>query len=116
MHDPANLNLSLVANLITNQTLTQDMPVTFTARTGENGFGDDSPGSNDGPCQVCHTATAYHLYDANGACHYCSDACTDCHNHENGFQVVENICLQCHVTEDPCPTYTATFELWETIH
>ena len=95
IHDPANVNLSLVRDLVHNQTLGTDLAVVFTARTGPDGFGDSGP-VDDGICQVCHSATSYHLYDGSGAGHYNGADCTQCHTHDAGFQPTGGACDACH--------------------
>ncbi|MBN2563579.1 MAG: hypothetical protein JXQ75_21885 [Phycisphaerae bacterium] len=94
-HDPDNENLSLVASSVYNKTLDEDKPVVFTARTGPDGFGDAGP-VDDGICQVCHTATTYHLYDGSGAGHYNGQDCTACHTHADGFMPSGGACDACH--------------------
>ncbi len=97
-HDPNNGNLSLVLSQVHNQTLNQDFPVVFTARTGPGSF-DDGVGANDGICQVCHTDTPYHTYNGNGTAHHDGADCTTCHPHGNGFIPVGGTsCVGCHST------------------
>jgi predicted CXXCH cytochrome family protein len=99
VHDPANVNLSLVGSVVHNQTLNSDHPVVFTARTGANSFDDGDPTVNDGICQVCHTATTYHLQDGSGAPHNDGANCTQCHPHDSGFMPVGgSSCIACHST------------------
>lgn len=95
-HAPASSNLSLIATSITNQTIGADKPVVFTARTGANSFNDGDPSVNDGICQVCHTATNYHLYDGTGISHNDATSCTACHPHEAGFMPTGGDCTTCH--------------------
>jgi DNA-binding beta-propeller fold protein YncE len=95
-HDPNSQNLSLVARTVRNQTLGQDKPVVFTARSGPNSFDDGDPAVNDGICQVCHTATAYHQHDGSGAAHNDGTTCTDCHPHNAGFMATGGSCTDCH--------------------
>ncbi|RME36737.1 MAG: hypothetical protein D6788_10950, partial [Planctomycetota bacterium] len=97
VHDPSNGNLSLVADTIFNRTLGVDKPVVFTARSGPNSFDDGDPSANDGICQVCHTATAYHRHDGTGVPHNDGVDCTSCHPHSNGFIPVGGAsCIGCH--------------------
>lgn len=91
IHDPDNENMSLVATLVYNETLGVYKPVVLTARTGPNGFGEAGP-VNDGICQVCHTATKYHLHDGSGAGHYNGKDCITCHTHEKGFMPTGRVC------------------------
>jgi len=95
IHDPTNVNLTLVSDLVYNQTLDQDFPVVLTERTGPNGFG-DAGAQNDGICQVCHTSTTYHLYDGSGAGHYSGADCITCHPHDSGFRPSGGACDACH--------------------
>jgi hypothetical protein len=83
--DPSNTNLSLVNDVIHNQTLDNYLPVVFESRTGPNSFSDGDPLRNDGICQVCHTATAYHLYDGTATPHNDGTNCTICRQHLDGF-------------------------------
>ncbi len=93
MHDSDNVNFSLVSTSVYNVTLGVDKPVVLTSRTGPFGFGDAGP-ADDGICQVCHTATAYHTHDGSGAGHYNGLDCTDCHSHDSGFMPSD--CDACH--------------------
>ncbi|MFQ5491729.1 MAG: hypothetical protein ACE5GE_13505, partial [Phycisphaerae bacterium] len=96
LHDPSNTNWSLVSESIMNQTLGQQQPVVFTARTGANSFS-DGIGADDGVCQVCHTSTTYHLYDGGGASHNPGADCTACHSHDSGFiPSGSSSCVGCH--------------------
>ncbi len=98
LHEPAGTNLSLVASTVRNETLGQDKPVVFTARTGTGSF-DDGAGADDGICQVCHTATAYHLHDGTGTTHNDGTDCTACHTHAAGFiPSGETSCTGCHAS------------------
>ena len=102
LHDPANANLSLVSDVVHNETLSVDKPVIFTSRTGANSFDDGDPAANDGICQACHTATAYHLHDAAGAPHNNGMNCTVCHPHSSGFTPVDGAsCIKCHTSGVP---------------
>jgi hypothetical protein len=51
-------------------------------------------------CEVCHTATAYHRYDATtntgGQTHNNGTICNGCHPHSTGFKVDMSNCLGCH--------------------
>ena len=96
IHDPDNENLSLVAASVYNQTLGEDKPVIFTARTGPNSFNDGDPAQNDGVCQVCHTQTNYHLHDGSGFTHQDGQDCTICHPHGAGFMPTGGSCIDCH--------------------
>ncbi|MFQ5591567.1 MAG: cytochrome c3 family protein, partial [Phycisphaerae bacterium] len=96
VHDPANGNLSLVNDVVRNETLGVDRPVVFTSRTGANSFDDGDPAVNDGICQVCHTATAHHLYDGTSAPHNDGADCTACHPHQSGFLPTNASCQDCH--------------------
>jgi DNA-binding beta-propeller fold protein YncE len=96
IHDPDNVNLSLIATSVYNQTLGEDRPVVFTARTGPNSFNDGDPAQDDGICQVCHTATNYHLYDGSGFAHHEGENCTICHPHGAGFMPTGGSCVDCH--------------------
>lgn len=99
LHDPANANLALVRDVVRNQTLAQNKLVVFTARTGPNSFDDGDPTTNDGVCQVCHTATVYHLNDGAGVPHNDGTDCTSCHSHPDGFIPVGGTsCIGCHDT------------------
>ncbi|MCO6436047.1 MAG: SMP-30/gluconolactonase/LRE family protein [Phycisphaerae bacterium] len=95
-HDSSSYNLSLIATSVENRTLDMMMPVVFTARTGPGSFDDGNPASNDGICQVCHTATAYHRYDGSSAGHHGGSDCTACHPHEDGFLATGGACDACH--------------------
>ena len=95
-HDPSSENLTLVGRTVYNQTLGQDKSVVFTARSGPNSFDDGDQAANDGICQVCHTATAYHKHDGSGAPHNDGTTCTDCHPHNAGFMPTGGSCTSCH--------------------
>ncbi len=95
-HDPTDRNLSLIDGAVHNQTLGVDKTVVFTATTGPNSFDDGDPAANDGICQVCHTATTYHMHDGTGAPHNDGVDCTSCHPHENGFMAAGGDCTGCH--------------------
>ncbi len=98
IHDPANLNLALVANAVHNQTLDVDQTVLFTARTGSGSFSDGA-GANDGICQVCHTTTSHHRHDGGGTAHNEGADCTGCHLHSAGFTLAGGtFCTGCHDT------------------
>jgi len=96
MHNPDSSNLALVSTSVFNQTLGLDKPVVFTARTGPNSFDDGNPAANDGICQVCHTATTYHLNNGAGIPHNNGDTCTSCHPHQAGFMPTGGDCISCH--------------------
>jgi len=95
-HDPTARNLSLISGTVYNRTLGVDKTVVFTATTGPNSFDDGDPAANDGICQVCHTATTYHLQDGTGVSHNDGVDCTSCHPHENGFMASGGSCTGCH--------------------
>ncbi len=99
VHDPDNVNLSLVATSVHNQTTGLDAPVVFLAREGPNSFDDGDPTANDGICQVCHTATTYHLASGLGIPHNDGLACTDCHPHSAGFMPTGGDCTSCHAAQ-----------------
>ncbi|MDX9709778.1 MAG: cytochrome c3 family protein, partial [Trichloromonas sp.] len=69
------------------------------ARDGTSHFGDDSGGrtASNRICEVCHSATAYHRYDAGtnpgGTTHYNGRDCMECHAHNNAFKAN---CTGCH--------------------
>ena len=69
------------------------------ARDGTSHFGDDSGGrtTSNRICEVCHSATAYHRYDATtnpgGTTHYNGRDCMECHAHNNAFKAN---CTSCH--------------------
>ncbi len=99
MHNPADVNLSLINTVVHSQTLGLDLPVSFTSRTGLGSLDDGDPAANNGLCQVCHTATAHHLYDGSAAPHNDAMNCTQCHSHASGFAplgVAELSCMDCH--------------------
>ncbi|UCC28730.1 MAG: hypothetical protein JSU86_11070, partial [Phycisphaerales bacterium] len=96
MHGSTSENLALMATSVENQTLTLEKPVVFTAQSGSNSFNDGDPAANDGICQVCHTATSYHLHDGSGAPHNDGTTCTMCHPHAGGFMPVAGACDSCH--------------------
>ena len=96
LHDPLNLNLSLVTDVVHSQTLDTDKSIVFTARTGPHSFSNGA-GATDGVCQVCHTETTYHLHDGTGAPHHDGEDCTDCHSHGEGFMPAGGgSCVACH--------------------
>jgi len=98
MHDPANANRALVANVIRNQTLNTDKSVVFTARSGAGSFS-DGVGAHDGVCHVCHTATRHHQQNGSGTAHHEGGDCTTCHAHASGFIPAGGTsCIGCHVT------------------
>jgi hypothetical protein len=101
MHDPASENLTLVSRSVYNRTLEIDAPVVFTAQSGPGSFDDGDPTANDGICQVCHTATAYHLHDGTGTAHYNGTDCTRCHPHSNGFIPVGGVSRHHSLYEQP---------------
>ncbi|MFH1747895.1 MAG: cytochrome c3 family protein [Planctomycetota bacterium] len=97
VHEPNNVNLSLVTDVIYNRTLAVDKPVVFTARTGPGSFS-DGVGANDGVCQVCHTDTRHHRHDGTGIPHHAGSDCAACHDHESGFIPTGGTsCIACHV-------------------
>lgn len=96
IHDPNNQNRSLVSDLVYNRMLDVEKPVVFTARSGANSFDDGEPASNDGVCQVCHTATHYHTHDGSATPHNDASTCTVCHPHKAGFQPIGGTCVGCH--------------------
>jgi len=95
VHDPGNANMSLVSATVHNETLDVDKTVVLTDRTGPNSFGDSGP-VDDGICQVCHTATTYHMHDGSGAGHHNGMDCIGCHPHEAGFMPTGGDCTSCH--------------------
>ncbi|MCP4251157.1 MAG: hypothetical protein GY778_29315 [bacterium] len=95
-HDPDDHNLSLVRASVDSRTLGVDKAVVFTARTGPNSFDDGDPAANDGICQICHTATDYHMHDGTGVPHNDGTDCTSCHPHDAGFMPVGGSCTGCH--------------------
>ena len=102
LHDPANTNLSLVSDVVRNETLGEDKPVIFTSRTGARSFDDGDPAQDAGICQVCHTATTYHLHDGTGTPHNNGMNCTVCHPHPSGFTPVDGAsCIKCHTSGVP---------------
>ncbi len=96
IHDPANVNLSLVADVVYNRTLEMDKPVIFLSRTGRYSFADSDPEAIDGICQVCHTDTRYHQEDGSGLPHHGGADCTVCHPHAVGFLPAGGGCIDCH--------------------
>lgn len=89
----AGANLAMVpAQLETPNSGTRS--VVFTAYTGTNSFG-DGDSTYDGVCQVCHTATTYHLNTSLGAAHDVGTDCRACHTHSGGFQGAGS-CVSCH--------------------
>jgi hypothetical protein len=64
--------------------------VKFLGSTGINSFA-DGDGTNDGICEVCHTATKYYRRDGSGFANHSGGAnqsgknCTSCHSHNTGF-------------------------------
>ena len=56
--------------------------------------------SSTNPCEVCHTQTKYHRYDATtntgGTTHKNGTVCNGCHPHSAGFAVVMTNCIGCH--------------------
>jgi len=101
LHDPTNANLSLVRDVVHNDSLGVGKPVIFTARSGAGSF-NDGKGADDGICQVCHTNTAYHKYDGTGSPHNNGMNCTVCHPHADGFTTVDGpFCIKCHSSGVP---------------
>jgi len=99
VHEAESQNQSLIAKNIYNPVLQTEMPVVFTARQGVGSFDDGNAAVNDGVCQVCHTATRYHLKDGTGVPHNDAMDCTECHAHTAGFAppgADELSCLECH--------------------
>lgn len=99
MHNPSDVNLSLIQSFVYSRTLGVDKSVSFTSRTGLGSLEDGDPAANNGLCQVCHTATAHHLYDGSAAPHNDATDCTQCHSHASGFAplgVADLSCLDCH--------------------
>jgi predicted CxxxxCH...CXXCH cytochrome family protein len=110
-------NVFLVKNRITPpsvQTYQQATNVAFSTTTGDTGTAtvavglkSFTNGSNDGPCQVCHTRTsnpsnttvARWRRTGNSDTHYTkagaggTQACINCHSHQNGFAAS---CSACH--------------------
>jgi hypothetical protein len=54
--------------------------VVYLNPTGQNSLADGDE-IYDGPCEVCHTETAYHLNEGGGTSHFDGQACTVCHDH-----------------------------------
>lgn len=97
LHDPANTNLALLSPSIRNQTVGIDKPVEFSALTGPGSFSAADVAARDGICQVCHTATQFHLHDGTGASHLEGENCTTCHAHDAGFVPdASTSCSICH--------------------
>ncbi|UCH80863.1 MAG: cytochrome c3 family protein, partial [Nitrospiraceae bacterium] len=83
--------------------------VVFTAYTGTNSFA-DGDATNDGICEVCHTATNYHRNDGSEPVqsHNNGMDCRNCHNHLDGMTpnviapaphdvISTTDCTYCHV-------------------
>lgn len=96
LHNPHSGNLALMATAVNNRTLGINKGVVFTAETGAGSFNDGDPAANDGICQVCHTATAYHRHDGTGVSHHPGERCVDCHPHGAGFLPTGGDCTACH--------------------
>ncbi len=70
--------------------------VVFLAAQGTHSFA-DGDSLYDGVCEVCHTATSYHLNGAGGNhLHYAGVACTGCHTHYDEFRPSGGSCDACH--------------------
>ncbi len=96
LHDRNNTNLSLIRTQVRSASFGQDRNVVFQTKTGAGSFS-DGVGDNDGICQVCHTATSYHLQDGGGVAHNTGADCTGCHKHEAGFvPSTATSCIDCH--------------------
>jgi len=87
-------NFALIPKIRTTPN-TGDMLVEFTARTGTSSFA-DGDAMYDGVCEVCHTATSEHRYDGSVGGHQAGSDCTQCHDHDGGFQGAGGGCAGCH--------------------
>ncbi len=74
-----------------------DSMVRFFDASGTNSFADGA-GQQDGPCEVCHQETTYHLNDGKGSSHNEGADCMRCHAHNNGFVHGGSGtgCIECH--------------------
>lgn len=66
---------------------------------GDSEFGDDSNThtTSTRPCEICHSITRFHRYNATGQAefiHYNKADCTTCHKHGRGFKPIG--CDGCH--------------------
>jgi hypothetical protein len=97
IHDVDNENLALIAREVNGT------PVSFVeddVACGEQGNFIHSicdPPSYDGICEVCHTATNYHVNVPGGDHAHARDTrCTACHPHSSGFLPSSESCSSCH--------------------
>ena len=94
VHDLDSTNIALIASEVNGEAMS------FTELFG--GYRDyvhltSSPGDYDGICEVCHTTTSYHRNNASGDhSHNIGQACTYCHEHDNGFMPTGEGCTDCH--------------------
>ena len=74
---PPNLNW-VKTEILTPNSGSRD--VVYFNPTGQNSLADGDE-TYDGPCEVCHTQTAYHMNDGTGGSHFDGQVCTACHPH-----------------------------------
>jgi len=92
-------NLKLVQTSL--RTRGRLVPILFDSEAGAapGGFTNpDAPGT--GLCEVCHRKTSFYRSNGSGEPHFTA-TCTDCHDHELGFQPVvsDQNCPLCHEAE-----------------
>ncbi|MBI5739601.1 MAG: CxxxxCH/CxxCH domain-containing protein, partial [Nitrospirae bacterium] len=104
-HDTTNIYL-IKQNIAAQSGTLPGSIVDFRYLTGIQGsapyaLGDDSDNhsSSTRVCEVCHTITSYHRYNASGQAdknHNNATDCTLCHSHRTGFVPSLSSCTACH--------------------
>lgn len=87
--DPASGNLRWVPNAIEYPAGDIHEPIAFTVFSWDETWGpipdgtlaDGDDTKLDGPCEVCHTQTAYHTNTGDGTTHFDAENCVVCHPH-----------------------------------
>ncbi len=107
-HNPMSVQTNIRGNdnLAFVRTIIRGSDIVFEAKTGPYSFADDAAGVPDMNvdnyvCNTCHTQTNHHQNDGSapgGQSHQDGLDCTQCHNHEGGFQPSGG-CTICHSLE-----------------
>ena len=104
-HGPVTTNIKRVREAVVAPNFPTDAfpgsaVVLTDTRNSSADFGDDTralPNTSTNVCEVCHSATAYHRYDATtntgGTGHYNTLDCISCHKHRTAFRAS---CSGCH--------------------
>jgi predicted CxxxxCH...CXXCH cytochrome family protein len=88
-------NIALIAEQVTPPALEGPQTPKAVVFHRKEAYGPGSYANADGtgPCQVCHTRTAFFRADGSGADHNPTSNCGECHQHGRGFAMT---CTDCH--------------------